>query len=36
MGLEYVHGIVKWGEKAIGIDFLVDSDATSTVLEKNV
>jgi len=35
MGLVYVHGIVKWGGKFMEVDFLVDSGATYTVLEKN-
>ncbi len=36
MGLVYIDGIVKRGDKAKSVRFLVDSGATYTVLKKDV
>lgn len=36
MGLVYVNGIVKHGDKSVKVRFLVDSGATYTVLTKSV
>ncbi|RLG88186.1 MAG: aspartyl protease, partial [Thermoprotei archaeon] len=36
MGLVYVDGIVKHGEKQVRVRFLIDSGATYTVLTKHV
>jgi len=36
MGLVYVEGVVKHGEKSVRVRFLVDSGATYTVLTKRV
>jgi len=36
MGIVYVDGIVKHGEKSIRVRFLVDSGATYTVLTRNI
>jgi clan AA aspartic protease len=36
MGIVYVDGVVKHGEKSIRVRFLVDSGATYTVLTRNI
>lgn len=36
MGIVYVDGVVKHGEKSIRVRFLVDSGATYTVLMRNI
>jgi clan AA aspartic protease len=36
MGIVYVDGVVKHGEKSIRVKFLVDSGATYTVLTRNI
>jgi len=36
MGLVYVDGVVKHGEKSVKVRFLVDSGATYTVLNKSI
>ncbi|MGB9760117.1 MAG: retroviral-like aspartic protease family protein [Thermoproteota archaeon] len=36
MGIVYMDGLVKWGEKEERVRFLVDSGATYTVLQRNV
>jgi len=36
MGLVYVDGVVKHGERRVAVRFLVDSGATYTVLTRSV
>jgi predicted aspartyl protease len=36
MGIVYIEGLVKWGEKEEKVRFLVDSGATYTVLQRSV